>query len=80
MADLPVNQNWEVEVPNEVELKWMEVRIQEYRSRLAKTKQMIEDLIKGQVVKLEADVKMLELSLIEMEKKRNAVTLTNNKE
>ena len=75
MADLPVSRHYDIEPPDDVKRMWVEVRAQEYRSRIARIKQDIDDLIKGQVLKLQAELKMLELSLEELEK-RKAVDIT----
>ena len=60
MADLPVNQNFLVSPDHEVEKKWIEVQINERKSRVNKITQDIEDLRKVQLIKLEAQIMMLE--------------------
>jgi phage shock protein A len=78
MADLPVPQNWDVEPPVSVQKKWVEVRIQELKSRAARHKQDIEDLRNGKIKDLEAKITMLELSIKDWEAKRDSIMV--NKE
>lgn len=75
MADLQVEGNWLVTPNAEIERKWIEVQIQERKSRIARHKQDMEDLIKGKLVDLEARILMLEQELKELEAKKNAVTI-----
>lgn len=63
MADLGRQENWLVSPTKEVEVKWMDVRIQEVKSKMAANKQRIEDAIKGVVVDLEAKNMMLQMEL-----------------
>jgi hypothetical protein len=76
MADLQVEGNWLVTPNAEIERKWVEVQIQERKSRIARHRQDMEDLIKGKMVDLEARILMLEQELKELEAKKNAVTIT----
>jgi hypothetical protein len=76
MADLQVEGNWLVTPNAEIERKWIEVQIQERKSRIARHKQDMEDLVKGKMVDLEARILMLDQELKELEAKRNAVTIT----
>jgi AAA+ ATPase superfamily predicted ATPase len=78
MADLPVVQGYEVEAPDSVLKKLLEVKIQEFKSRAARHKQDIEDLQKGRIKDLEAKITMLELSIVELEAKRDSIIV--NKE
>lgn len=75
MADLPVSQNWGVEVPDDVRKMWLNVQIQELKSRITRTQQDIEDLMKGKVLTLQANLKMLELSLKDLEAKRDSINI-----
>lgn len=74
MADIPIEGNWLVSPDQEIERKWIEVQIQERKSRIARHKQDIEDLIKGKMVELESRILMLEKELKELESKKNRVT------
>lgn len=75
MADLPIPHNYDVEAPASVLKKLVEIKIQEYRSRVVRHKQDIEDLLKGKVKDLETKITMLELSIKELEAKRDSVTV-----
>jgi hypothetical protein len=63
MADIGRQENWLVSPTREVEIKWMDVKIQEVRSRMAANKQRIEDALKGVIVDLEAKNLMLQMEL-----------------
>ena len=65
------SQHWLVSPTREIELKWIEVSIQEKKSRIARHKQDIEDLLKGKIIDLEAKIGMLELELRELERGKN---------
>ena len=75
MPDLQFEGNWLVSPTTEIERKWIEVQIQERKSRINRHKQDMEDLIKGKLVDLEARILMLDQELKELEAKKNAVTL-----
>lgn len=75
MGDLPIPHNYDVEPPASVLRKLVEIRIQEYRSRIVRHKQDMEDLLKGKVKELETKITMLELSIKELEAKRDSVTV-----
>jgi NAD-specific glutamate dehydrogenase len=79
MADLQIEGNWLVTPNAEIERKWIEVQIQERKSRINRHKQDMEDLIKGKLVDLEARILMLEQELKELEAKKNAVTINGGK-
>lgn len=79
MSDLPIPHNWDVQPPIAVQKKWLDVRIQELRSRLAAAKQLIEDLQRGRILELEAKITMLELSITELEGKRDSVIVKEEK-
>lgn len=70
MADIGASQNWLVSPTREIEDKWIEVQVQERRSRIIRYKQDIEDLRKGRIIELEAKIMMLELELIEIEARK----------
>ena len=74
MADIPIEGNWLVTPNAEIEKKWIEVQIQERRSRIARHKQDMEDLVKGKLVDLEARIMMLENELKELEQKKAHVS------
>lgn len=67
MADIGVPQNFLVSPNHEIEKKWIEVSIQERKSRIARHRQDIEDLIKGKIVDLEAKIMMLERELAHLQ-------------
>ena len=69
MADIGVNKQWLVSPTAEIEDMWVKVAIQEKKSRIVKHKQDLEDLMKGEVLKIEALIKMLELEQKELESK-----------
>jgi len=69
MADLAVEGNWLVSTDQAIDRKWIEVQIQERKSRIARHKQDIEDLLKGKVVDLEARIMLLEKELTFLENK-----------
>jgi hypothetical protein len=78
MADVGGGSTWLVSPTREIEDKWIEVQIQERKSRINRYKQDIEDMRKGRIVELEAKVMMLELELLEIEarkkgKERNTI-------
>jgi hypothetical protein len=69
MADIGVNKQWLVSPTKEIEDMWIQVQIQEKQSRIVKHKQDLEDLMKGEVVRIQALIKMLELEKKELESK-----------
>ena len=69
MADVGVNKQWLVSPTQEIEDMWVKVAIQEKKSRIVKHKQDLEDLMQGEVVKIQALIKMLELEQKELESK-----------
>jgi len=71
MADLaiPKQQFLEGISPDiTVKKKWIQVQIQERVSRINNTKQLIEDLVRGQKVNLEAKVIMFEKEKVALER------------
>lgn len=79
MADLGGGGQFLVSPNIEVEQKWLEVQIQERKSRIARHKQDIEDLQKGRIVELEAKVMMLDRELKHLEDKLVNLTPTDVK-
>jgi len=77
MADLPIvqHQNWDVVVPEDVKRLWLDMQVQEFKSRINRTKQDIDDMVNGKVLGLKANLKMLELSLQELESKRSSIVI-----
>ena len=74
MSDLPVEVTALVDPTNEIKRKWVEVKIQECRSRIARHQQDKEDLIKGKLVDLEARILMLDLELKKLENELQHLT------
>ncbi len=74
MSDLPIEGNWLVSPDHEIKRKWIEVQIQERKSRIARHRQDIEDLVKGKMVDLEARILMLERELNELETEKKKYT------
>lgn len=70
MGDIGERQQWLVSPTKDIEDKWIEVQIQERRSRIVRYKQDIEDLMKGKITELQAKIMMLELELKEIEARR----------
>jgi hypothetical protein len=75
MADIGSPQNWLVSKDVEVEKMWISVQIQEKKSRIVKTKQDIEDLMKGMKLKLEAQIIMLDKEILYLQQKRDSLTV-----
>ena len=67
MSDLRVEEMSLVDPTNDIKRKWVEVKIQECKSRIARHQQDKEDLIKGKLVDLEARILMLDLELKKLE-------------
>lgn len=59
MADIGQNRQWIVDPNIDVKKKWLECQIQEKISQIVRLEQDIEDLKKGQIVKLESMIIML---------------------
>jgi len=59
--------------PDSVKRKNLMAKIQEYKSRAARHRQDIEDLMKAQKLKLEAKIEMLDLAVAELESQLNAI-------
>ena len=73
MADLQEG-NWLVNPDAEIKLKWIEVQIQERKSRIARHRQDKEDLIKGKLVDLDARILMLDKELKNLESEADKLT------
>lgn len=67
MADIQVEGNWLVDPSNAIKIKWIEVQIQERKSRIIRHRQDMEDLIKGKMVDLEARILVLDQELKQLE-------------
>jgi hypothetical protein len=67
MSDLRVEEMSLVDPSNEIKVKWIQVKIQECKSRINRHQQDKEDLIKGKLVDLEARILMLDLELKKLE-------------
>ena len=74
MADLQTEGNWLVSPDTDIKRKWIEVQIQERKSRIARHHQDIEDLLKDKVLDLEARIMMLERELSELEQEKRKLT------
>jgi hypothetical protein len=70
MADIGVPRNWLVSPTKEIEDMWIDVQIQEKKSRIVRHRQDIEDLQKGKLTELNAIIKMLEMEVKELEQKK----------
>jgi len=73
MADVGVNTQWLASPDSQVEEMWIDVQIQERKSRIVKMKQDIEDLIKVQKIKFDAQIMMLEKEIGYLQQKKKAV-------
>jgi len=76
MADLQT-ENWLVDPTDDIKRKWLEVKIQECKSRRARHLQDMEDLIKGQMVQLEARVLVIDLELKKLESDLMKLTIVD---
>jgi len=80
MADLPAHRGWEgMDMPEDVSKMYIDVKIQEIRSRISRISQDIEDLERGKITELKANKRMLEISLDEWEGKRDAIVVESKK-
>ena len=73
MADTGVNTQWLASPDAQVEEMWIDVQIQERKSRIVKMKQDIEDLIKVTKIKYDAQIMMLEKEIGYLKEKKKAV-------
>jgi len=69
MADKGISQNWLVSPTKEIDEMWMKVEIQQKISAVVRKKQDIEDLEKGRILDLQAQIKLHELEIKELENK-----------
>lgn len=69
MGDIQRSNQYLSNPSDEVEKKWVEVKIQEKKSQMARAKQDIEDLKKGKIVQLEAGIIMLEKDIEQLQEK-----------
>lgn len=67
MADIGINRNYLVEPNRDVKVKWLEIQIQERKSRVVRLRQDIEDITKGRIVELEAQMIIANNELIKLE-------------
>ncbi len=69
MSDLSVakNQQFLVEPTNKVQQMWAEMKIQELQSKIMRAKQDIEDLRKGRIIGLEANILMWQMEKTKLE-------------
>lgn len=67
MADIPVSKNYLVSPTKEIDEMWIQVNIQQKKSMVARKKLDIEDLKKGRILDLEAQIKLHELEIRELE-------------
>lgn len=70
MADLSAPQNWLVSPDAGIEAKWVEIQIQERKSRIVRHKQDIEDLQNGKIKELEIKITMLEKEIEHLQNKQ----------
>lgn len=75
MADIGINQQWLVSPNAEIEAMWLDVQIQEKKSRMSRHRQDIEDLEKGQILSLRAKIMMLDKEIQFLENKRKNIEL-----
>jgi len=80
MADVGTQQQWLVSPDSVVERMWLEVQIQEKKSRIARYKQDIEDLVKGRMVDLQAKIIMLEKEIKALEQHKIDVPVEEDAE
>ena len=75
MADLGINKGWLVSPNAEVERKWIDVQIQEKKSRIVRWRQDIEDLTKGKILDLECRIAMAEKEIVALQNDKNAIVI-----
>jgi predicted RNase H-like nuclease (RuvC/YqgF family) len=76
MADMG-GQKFLVEPNHDVKILHLQCSIQERKSRLARLKQDIEDLKEMAIKSKEAEIKMLELELAELNQRLDTIAPTN---
>jgi hypothetical protein len=67
MADIGIPKNYLVVPTKEIDEMWIQVQIQEKKSMIARKNQDIEDLKKGRILDLEAQIKLHELEIKSLE-------------
>jgi len=67
MADLPIPRNFIAQPTKEINEMWLNVQIQEKKSMISRKRQDIEDLKKGRILDLEAQIKLHELEVKKLE-------------
>lgn len=75
MADLGNSRNWLVSPTEDIKKKWILCQIQERKSQVVRLRQDIEDLQKGQIVKLEATIMMLEKEINKLNDELNCIDI-----
>ena len=70
MADIGTPKNWLVSPTKEIDDMWIDVQIQEKKSRIVRHQQDIEDLKKGKLTELAAIIKMLEMEIVALQQKK----------
>jgi hypothetical protein len=66
MADIGIPRGWLVSPTKEIDEMWIQVQIQEKVSRIARWTQDIQDLEKGKILDLRANIKMAELEIMKL--------------
>ena len=69
MADLGIQKNYLVSPTKEIDEMWIKVEIQQKKSMIMRKTQDIEDLEKGRILDLQAQIKLHELEIQTLETK-----------
>ena len=67
MGDIGIPKNYLVSPTKDIDEMWIKVAIQEKKSMIARKTQDIEDLKKGRILDLEAQIKLHELEVKKLE-------------
>jgi hypothetical protein len=67
MADLGIAKNYLVSPTKEIDEMWISVEIQQKKSAIVRKNQDIEDLEKGRILDLRAQIKLHELEIKKLE-------------
>ena len=67
MADLGIQKNYLVSPTKEIDEMWIKVEIQQKKSMINRKRQDIEDLEKGRILDLKAQIKLHELEITKLE-------------
>jgi len=67
MSDIGIPKNWLVSPTKEIDEMWIKVQIQEKKSMISRKTQDIEDLEKGRILDLRAQIKLHELEINKLE-------------